>query len=284
VIDVETTGLDTLHDRIVEISVHRLHADGSPDRSYGTVLDSDSGPGPTHVHGLTAGDLAGAPAFPEVAGDIAEMLDGAVLVAHNAMFDSAMLISEFARSGAVPDDLLVLCTLDLARRFGSGHRSLTLADCAETEGVPLPRAHSAAHDAQATAALLLRYLGRAGEAGHHYLDEIGATGILPVHGWAPWAPSGRHRRRAHTPAAPLRSDLPVPTMSSRSEIVYAHHIAQAARTPEAFGRHVSLLRDTARALALDPSAVTHVHECLATAWESHPTEQALLDTLGPPGR
>lgn len=284
VIDVETTGLDTLHDRIVEIAVHRLHADGSPDRSYSTVLHNDSGPGPTHVHGLTAGDLAGAPAFPDVAGDIAEMLDGAVLVAHNAMFDAAMLISEFARTGATPDDMLVLCTLDLARQFGSGHRSLTLADCAETEGVPLPRAHSAAHDAQATAALLLRYLDRAEEAGHHYLDEIGATGTLPAPGWAPWAPSGRRLRRTHVPAAPLRSDLPVPTMNSRSEIVYAHHIAQAARTPETFDRQISLLRDTARALALTPSAMANVHECLAKAWESHPTEQALLRALGPPDR
>ncbi len=62
-IDVETTGLDPLHDRIVEIAVHRLHADGSPDRSYSTVLHNDSGPGPTHVHGLTVGDLV-APLLP----------------------------------------------------------------------------------------------------------------------------------------------------------------------------------------------------------------------------
>ena len=195
VVDVEATGLDPLDDRIVEIAVHRLHADGSPDRSYSTVLHNDSGPGATHVHGLTVGDLAGAPAFPQVAGDIAEMLDGAVVVAHNAMFDTAMLTGEFARTGAAPDDLLVLCTLDLARRFGSGHRSLTLAACAEAEGVPLPHAHSAEHDARATAELLRRYLDRAKEAGHHYLDEVGATGALPTRGWAPWSPSGRRRAR-----------------------------------------------------------------------------------------
>lgn len=192
-LDVETTGLDPLHDRIVEIAVHRLNADGTPDRSYSTVIQNGSGPGAAHVHGLTAGDLAGAPTFAEVAGNIAELVDGAVLVAHNAVFDSAMLLSEFARTGAAPDDLLVLCTLDLARRFNSGHGSLTLADCAKAEGIPLPRAHSANDDAQAAAALLLRYLDRARQTGHEYLDEIGATGSLPTRGWAPWT-SGTHGR------------------------------------------------------------------------------------------
>ncbi|TDC60704.1 DEAD/DEAH box helicase [Actinomadura sp. GC306] len=163
VIDVETNGLNALNDRIIEIAVHRLNGDGTPDRSFSTVLSNDRGPGPTRIHGLTAGDLAGAPTFREVAGDIAELIDGAVLVAHNAMFDSAMLLSEFARAGAAPDDLLTLCTLDLARRFGSGGSSLTLTDCADTEGVPLPQAHSAHHDAQATAALLRIYLDRAHE-------------------------------------------------------------------------------------------------------------------------
>ncbi|GGV33782.1 hypothetical protein GCM10010182_66960 [Actinomadura cremea] len=204
VIDVETTGLDPLKDRIVEIAVRRLNADGTPDRFYSTVLHNDSGPGPTRVHGLTVGDLAGAPTFTEVAGDIAEMIDGAALVAHNAMFDSAMLLSEFARAGAAPDDLLVLCTLALARRFGSPGSSLTLVDCAEAECIPLARAHSAGHDAQTTAALLRRYLNRAEQAGHHYLDEIGATGALPTPGWAPWPRSGRRQQRARTLAASHR--------------------------------------------------------------------------------
>jgi ATP-dependent Lhr-like helicase len=279
VIDVETTGLDPLRDRIIEISIHRLNGDGTPHSSYTTILYNDSGPGPTQIHGLTAGDLAGAPTFPDIAGDVAELIEGAVLVAHNAMFDSAMLLSEFARAGAAPDDLLILCTLDLARRFGSDRRSLTLADCAEAEGLPLTRAHSAEHDARAAATLLQAYLIRAEQAGHHYLDEIGATGLLPTEHWAPWAPSGRRHQRRHAPAAPLRKTLPVPAMDTHAQTLYADHIARAALTPETFERHLPLLHDTAHKLELTPQQRDHVHQSLADAWEDHPTEQKLLTHL-----
>ncbi|MBC6457082.1 3'-5' exonuclease [Actinomadura sp. HBU206391] len=85
---------------------------------------------------------------------------GRALVAHNAIFDSAMLTTEFARTGAAPDDPLVLCALDLARRFSPGQRSLTLDHCAAAEGISLAQAHTASHDAQPAAQILLRALPR----------------------------------------------------------------------------------------------------------------------------
>ncbi|WP_158566997.1 DEAD/DEAH box helicase [Actinomadura craniellae] len=279
VIDVETTGLDPLRDRIVEIAVLRLGADGAVERSYKTVLHNDSGPGPTHIHGLTAGDLAGAPAFSDVAGDLAELIDGTVLVAHNAQFDSAMLTNEFARTGAAPDDLLTLCTLDLARRFGPGQRSLALADCAAEEGIPPGRAHTASDDAQVTVQLLLRYLDRARQAGHRWLDEIGAVGGLPTKRWAPWAPSRRHRGRTHVPAEPLRRRLPIPVLGSRQETVYADHVARAALTPDTFARQIPLLRDTASKLELSSGDLARIHRHLAEAWRGLPGEQSLLHGL-----
>jgi ATP-dependent Lhr-like helicase len=279
VIDVETTGLDPLRDRIVEVAILRLDGDGALVRSYMTVLHNDSGAGPTHIHGLTAGDLAGAPTFSDIAGDLAELLDGAVLVAHNAMFHSAMLTAEFARTGAVPDDLLILCTLDLARRFSPGQRSLALADCAAEEGIPLAQAHTAGHDAQATAQLLLRYLDRARQAGHRWLDEVGSTGGLPTRQWAPWAPSRRRHGRTHTPAAPLRRGLPIPALDTREEVLYADHVARVALMPETFAQQISLLRDTARKLELSPAGLSRIHRHLADAWRDFPTEQTLLRRL-----
>ncbi|MGJ6969991.1 exonuclease domain-containing protein, partial [Streptosporangium sp. G11] len=65
VVDVETTSTDARKARIVEIAIIRLHPDGSDDRLYSTIVDPGTGPGPTHIHGLTAGDLAGAPRFAE---------------------------------------------------------------------------------------------------------------------------------------------------------------------------------------------------------------------------
>ncbi|MFJ2032303.1 exonuclease domain-containing protein [Streptosporangium sp. NPDC087985] len=94
VVDVETTSTDARKARIVEIAIIRLHPDGSDDHVYSTIVDSGTGPGPTHIHGLIAADLAGAPSFAEIAGDVAAMLDGAVIVAHNARHDTEVLSAE----------------------------------------------------------------------------------------------------------------------------------------------------------------------------------------------
>ncbi|GAA0976281.1 hypothetical protein GCM10009555_035590 [Acrocarpospora macrocephala] len=196
VVDVETTSVDPSKARIVEIAIVRLNADGSPDRTYCSLVNAGDRPGPTHIHGLTQADLAGAPRFAEIAGDVANLLEGAVIVAHNAAYDTAVLSAEFARIGCAPDDLLTLCTLELSRRFGRATTSHRLGDCAEAEGLALHRWHSAEHDAQICARLLRIYLARAEAQGAQWLDEIGAVGNLPTAAWVPAPPTGHsHQRR-----------------------------------------------------------------------------------------
>jgi ATP-dependent Lhr-like helicase len=195
------------------------------------------------------------------------------------MFDSAMLLSEFARAGAVPDDLLTLCTLDLARRFGQSARSLSLEACAQAEGVHLNQAHTAHDDALATVQLLRRYLQRAQQAGHEWLDEIGATGALPSRNWAPWAPSDRCHTRSHAPAATLRQRLPIPALGSQAQIIYADHLARAALSPKTFTSQLSTIRDTAHKLELTPSSRSRVHSELKTAWQGHSEALQLLKHL-----
>ncbi|GGK82194.1 hypothetical protein Sme01_38390 [Sphaerisporangium melleum] len=203
VVDVETTSTDARKARIVEIAVLRLHPDGSEDRSYSTIVDSGIGPGPTHIHGLTAGDLAGAPHFAQIAGNVASLLDGAVIVAHNARYDTGVLSAEFARAGAAPDDMLALCTLALSRRFGRSAGCGSLADCVRAEGIHLRRAHTAEGDAHACAELLRVYTARAMKEGWQWLDEIGAVGRLGHSRWAPWPITGLTRRRL--PASDIAS-------------------------------------------------------------------------------
>ncbi|MCW2882128.1 MAG: hypothetical protein JWQ95_6228 [Sphaerisporangium sp.] len=201
VVDVETTSTDSRKARIVEIAVVRLHSDGSEDRVYSTIVDSGTGPGPTHIHGLTVGNLAGAPRFAQIAGDIALMLEGAVIVAHNARYDTEVLSAEFARVGSAPDDLLSLCTLALSRRFGPTMASHSLADCAAAEGIDLRRAHSAESDAQTCSGLLRTYTARALDQGLQWFDQIGAVGRLPATSWVAAPPTGRVHRRPVSPVA-----------------------------------------------------------------------------------
>jgi ATP-dependent helicase Lhr and Lhr-like helicase len=279
VIDTETTGLDPLRDRIIEIAIIRLDPDGTTRRSLTTLLQGDGKPGPSHIHGIVAADLAEAPNFAEVAGDIARLIDGAVIVAHNAMFDTAMLTAEFARAGAVPDDLLSLCTLQLAQRYGSPSTSVRLADCAAAENVDLLDAHTAQADAQAAAQLLTRYLTRAQQQGARRLDEIGAEGALPSPGWAPSPSGGRTQIRTPRPGLPPRRPLPVPPFETQPATLYADLIARAAAAPETFALHISALRDMSTRLELDPHTRQTVHTGLAAAWAPYPPARVLLRTL-----
>ncbi|MEV4749132.1 BREX system ATP-binding domain-containing protein [Streptosporangium sp. NPDC049248] len=195
VVDVETTSTDAHKARIVEIAIIRLHPDSSDDRLYSTIVDSGTGPGPTHIHGLTIGDLVGAPRFAEIVGDIAAMLDGAVIVAHNARHDTEVLSAEFARLGAAPDDLLSLCTLALSRRFGPPLTSHRLTDCAAAEGIDSGLAHSAESDARTCAHLLRLYLERAKAQDLRWFHQIGTVGNLPITPWVSSPPTGRSHRR-----------------------------------------------------------------------------------------
>jgi ATP-dependent Lhr-like helicase len=279
VIDTETTGLDTLHDRIIEIAVIRLHPDGTPQRTFSTLVQSDQGSGLTHIHRVTDADLAGAPRFSEIAGGIARIIDGAVIVAHNAMFDLAMLTTEFGRAGALPEDLLSLCTIELAQRYGTPSHSLRLADCLSAEGLHLPNAHSAQADADATVQLLGRYLTRAQNAGARHLDEIGATGALPRSGWAPWPPSGRRQARPTPRSKSNTPALPVPAQATTTATLYADLIARAATSRQGILGQREALQEMADRLNLDPPARHAVHTVLTDAWRQHPTLVGELNGL-----
>ena len=116
IIDLETTGFSPKnHDRIVEVGIVRADPHGNRLQEYCTLINPRRDVGGTQVHGITATDVAGAPAFRDVVGDIHEMLRGAVIVAHNTQFDLRFLCHECEESGAPLPEVLSLCTLSLAK-------------------------------------------------------------------------------------------------------------------------------------------------------------------------
>nr|WP_249420032.1 3'-5' exonuclease [Rhabdothermincola salaria] len=161
VVDLETTGLDPATDRVIEIAVVTVDGHGRLLGEWSALVDPGRDPGPTEVHGITAADLAGAADFATVAAQVAPLLAGTVVVAHNLAFDAAFLAAEQRRVGA---DLLAaadggLCTLDLSRRMvrrPAGGWSLA-ALCAHVD-VALVDPHRALVDARATAGLLAALL------------------------------------------------------------------------------------------------------------------------------
>ncbi|MCG8969442.1 MULTISPECIES: TerD family protein [Streptomyces] len=153
-VDVETSGLVPRRDRVLSVAVVTLDADGEQTGEFSTLLDPGCDPGPVHVHGLTPERLRGAPVFEQVAEGIAALLEGRVLVAHNAQFDYDFLAHEFARAGLRLPVARRLCTLALNRRVDPPTDDLRLGTLAAHYGVPQLRAHDALDDTRVLAGVL----------------------------------------------------------------------------------------------------------------------------------
>ncbi|MGW4777236.1 TerD family protein [Streptomyces filamentosus] len=160
-VDVETSGLVARRDRILSIAVLTFGPDGTQTGEYSTLLNPGCDPGPVHIHGLTAERLSGAPAFEHVAGRIGALLQGRVMVAHNAQFDYDFLAHEFARARLRLPVTQRLCTLALNRRVEPPSTDLSLASLAAHYGVPQMSAHDALDDARVLAGIFRSSLSEA---------------------------------------------------------------------------------------------------------------------------
>lgn len=154
VVDVETTGLSPWgNDRIVEIAVVLMSPDGTIHQEYETLVNPDRDLGPSRIHHITAGEILHAPKFPDIAGDVAELLSRTyILAGHNVSFDRNFLIKEYQRVGITMPDLPVLCTCQLL-----GRNNLA-ACCKEFDVVFEGEPHRAISDARATASLVQRLI------------------------------------------------------------------------------------------------------------------------------
>lgn len=154
VVDVETTGLDPAADRVLQIAVAHLRADGVLERTWTTLLDPGVDPGPVNVHGLTRDRLRDAPQFPEIADMLAGLVEGRVLVAHNARFDWAFLASEASRAGAAFPVRSRLCTIALSRRLDLPVPGMSLDHIAAYWGIDRLQAHDAVDDVRVVVEVL----------------------------------------------------------------------------------------------------------------------------------
>ena len=157
VVDVETTGFVPEEERIVEVGVVVLDRAGREAGSFCTLVDPGRDPGPTHIHGISASMVSGAPTFDAIRPYLAGLLSGRVVVGHNVdRFDLAFLRAECRRSGgevAVPGPLCTVDTLQVAQHLLGLRGRATLVDCCAHYGLSWDDHHSALGDARVTAAL-----------------------------------------------------------------------------------------------------------------------------------
>lgn len=157
VLDFETTGFSR-HDRVIEIGVVLLDANCRVERTWQTLVQPNRGFDNSDVHGITPTNLVGAPTFEHVARRFAEVLNGRVIVAHNASFEYNFLTNEFGRLGIeLADGNWLLDTMVLARQFMPG-QPVSLKNVLSIMGIENRAAHTALADAEATAAVLQRFV------------------------------------------------------------------------------------------------------------------------------
>jgi DNA polymerase-3 subunit epsilon len=165
VLDTETTGLSpALGHRVVEVAAVRLEGWQQVD-SFSSLINPGRPmeAGASRVNGIYDEDLVDAPPFAEIAGQLQQVLQGAVLVAHNAHFDAAFLGMEtdllrFHPASSQTIQTLTnpwLCTLQMARRLFYFERN-SLGQVARSLGVRTGRAHRALNDVHTTIAIFKR--------------------------------------------------------------------------------------------------------------------------------
>ena len=99
--DLETTGVDTSKDRIVEISLVKVMPDGEEiirTRKLNPQMHIPESS--TAIHGITDEDVKDCPTFAQVAKSLAEFLSGCDFGGFNSnRFDLPILVEEFMRAG-----------------------------------------------------------------------------------------------------------------------------------------------------------------------------------------
>ncbi|MFT6850630.1 MAG: DNA polymerase-3 subunit epsilon [Sphingobacteriales bacterium] len=108
--DIESTGVNVSSDRIVEISILKVHPDGKEETK--TIKINPTIPIPPEVsmiHGIYDEDIKDAPIFKEVANDLVKFIGNSDLSGYNCLrFDVPILMEEFLRAGI---------DFDLEKRF-----------------------------------------------------------------------------------------------------------------------------------------------------------------------
>ena len=159
VFDLESTGVDTLTDRIVEVGCVRLETDGSRNTRTWRVNPGRKIPAEaTAIHHITDADVADAPRFGDLADELLEYFAGCDLSGFNVIkYDVPLLREEFRRAGhSFPEGgVAVIDSFQLFMRLDPRNLSAATRRYAGRE---LEDAHSAAADAEAAADVLIGQL------------------------------------------------------------------------------------------------------------------------------
>ncbi len=204
VVDIEATGAKMPPNRIIELGAYRVRGGKIVDSFITLVNPEISIPRfVISLTGITNELVRQAPLFADVAPRWLEFVADAVLIAHNAPFDTNFINHEISR--VYPGHRMFnphLCTVTLSRRAVPGLANYRLDTVADHFSIPIFERHRAGSDALATAEVFLRILER--------LEALGLADLAAVRDFqSPQLPkakqSGHHGAKANPERLPLLS-------------------------------------------------------------------------------
>jgi DNA polymerase III subunit epsilon len=150
-IDLETTGMDIVKDRIVEIALLKINRNGSEEELlYRVNPEMPISEEATKVHGISNEDVAREPVFKALAKNIAKFIEGCDLAGFNSnRFDIPLLAEELLRAD-VDIDLKKRKFIDVQAIFHKMEKRTLAAAYLFYCKKPLMNAHSAMADTRAT--------------------------------------------------------------------------------------------------------------------------------------
>ena len=159
--DLETTGVDISHDRIVEIAVVKVEPSGDKEVKVRCINPGmPIPPAATAVHGITDEDVKDSPRFEQIARSLYAFIEGCDLGGYNSnKFDVPMLAEEFLRAG-VEVDFKNRKFVDVQTIFHKKEQRTLSAAYMFYCGKELENAHSASADTLATYEVLEAQLDR----------------------------------------------------------------------------------------------------------------------------
>ncbi|MDE5579763.1 MAG: 3'-5' exonuclease, partial [Alistipes sp.] len=159
--DLETTGVDTSKDRIVEISMIKVWPDGREEVKTRRINPEMPIPAEaTAIHGISDADVAKEPRFAQVAKSLEEFIRGCDFGGFNSnRFDLPMLVEEFMRAG-LNVDFKRRRFIDVQNIFHKKEQRTLVAAYKFYCDKNLDEAHSAEADTRATYEVLKAQLDR----------------------------------------------------------------------------------------------------------------------------
>lgn len=157
-LDLETTGLSPLVDRIIEISGVKVTPEGIEVFDQLVQPEIPIPPFTTEIHHITDDMVIDSPKISEVIPSFVEFIAGFPIIAHNARFDAGFIVYDILQNKLSLPKAKVYCSCALSRKVFTEFPNHRLATLVEKLEIKLENHHRALDDAKACLQVFARAL------------------------------------------------------------------------------------------------------------------------------